>query len=281
VDYDHIYINTAIQKGWALAISDYEGLGTPGDHAYVVGQSLGRSVIDSVRAAQRLPETGLQADAKVAFWGYSEGGNATAWAAELQSDYAPEINLVGVASGGVPADLESLARSNDGSVAYATLVLASIGLNAAYPELQLDSYLNERGRAVAESVRNRCIFSAVPLYAFQRMARYLNDIDPVTTPLWQARMRENRLGQQPPQVPMYLYHGNLDQAVNYPQAKALRNTYCRAGVQLQWGVFLGEHVSTYAFAQTDAVRFLSRRFAGRDTPNSCTWLRRIGAIPAA
>ena len=47
-----------LRQGWTVVETDYQGLGTPGDHAYLIGQSEGRNVLDSVRAAEALPGTG-------------------------------------------------------------------------------------------------------------------------------------------------------------------------------------------------------------------------------
>jgi hypothetical protein len=71
-------------------------------------------VIDVVRAAQRLPDARLSPDAKVVFRGYSQGAGASMRAGEPQPDYAPELNLVGVVGGGVPADLVQVALPLDG-----------------------------------------------------------------------------------------------------------------------------------------------------------------------
>ncbi len=38
--------------GWTFVATDYEGLGTPGVHPYLVGLSEARGVLDIVRAAQ-------------------------------------------------------------------------------------------------------------------------------------------------------------------------------------------------------------------------------------
>ena len=39
---------------WCSSATDYEGLGTPGRHPYIVGESEGRGTLDIVRAAQQL-----------------------------------------------------------------------------------------------------------------------------------------------------------------------------------------------------------------------------------
>src|SRR5580704_8449680 len=62
-----------VRLGYIVAASDYPGLGAGGPHPYLVGESEGRAVLDSGRAAERL--TGEQAPG-VAFWGHSQGGQA-------------------------------------------------------------------------------------------------------------------------------------------------------------------------------------------------------------
>jgi len=44
-----------IERGFAIAATNYPGLGTPGPHPYLVGVSEARAVIDSVRAARSFP----------------------------------------------------------------------------------------------------------------------------------------------------------------------------------------------------------------------------------
>lgn len=56
-------------------------------------------------------ELGLDASAaKVALWGYSGGALASAWAAQQQHSYAPELydKIVGSAFGGTPVDLGAI-----------------------------------------------------------------------------------------------------------------------------------------------------------------------------
>ena len=43
-----------LAAGTAVVFTDYPGLGTPGPHPYLVGESEGRAVLDSIRAARAL-----------------------------------------------------------------------------------------------------------------------------------------------------------------------------------------------------------------------------------
>ena len=69
--------------------TDYEGLGTPGDHPYLIGVSEGRSVLDMVRAARKLDSN---LGKRVVIAGHSQGGHAALWAASLQRSWTPELN---------------------------------------------------------------------------------------------------------------------------------------------------------------------------------------------
>ena len=111
------------------------------------------AVLDSVRGTLVSPEAQLDGAAtKVAMMGYSGGAIATGWAAQLQPDYAPEINLVGVASGGTPADLEAAESSMDGTLDGGGLFVgAAIGVTREYPELP--SLLNAKGLAHADRIK--------------------------------------------------------------------------------------------------------------------------------
>lgn len=105
-------------------------------------------MLDAARAAERLPEAGLSADTPVGIMGYSQGGQASSWAAELQGSYAPELKVKGTATGGVPADLMKVADFNNGSYGSGLIFMAAAGQDAAFPELRLDSYLNPAGKAL-------------------------------------------------------------------------------------------------------------------------------------
>jgi dipeptidyl aminopeptidase/acylaminoacyl peptidase len=76
--YDSRLLERWLKAGYAVVRTDYEGLGTPGEHPYLIGVSEGRSVLDMVRAARRLdPSVGN----RVVIAGHSQGGPAALWAA--------------------------------------------------------------------------------------------------------------------------------------------------------------------------------------------------------
>lgn len=81
-----------VAEGYAVAQTDYQGLGTPGMHPYLIGVSEGRSVIDIVSAARGLS---ARVGKRWATIGHSQGGHAVLWAAALAGAYAPRLSLEG------------------------------------------------------------------------------------------------------------------------------------------------------------------------------------------
>ena len=68
----------------------------------------GYFTLDGIRAALGAERLGLSPSAPVALWGYSGGGLATAWAAELCADYAPELDIVWAVLGSPVGDYGAL-----------------------------------------------------------------------------------------------------------------------------------------------------------------------------
>ena len=107
-----------MNRGYAVAATDYPGLGTPGVHPYLVGESEARAVIDSVRAARSVP--GVGDGRSFAVWGHSQGGQAALFTGLLASTYAPDLNLVGVAAAAPATELRSLMMKDIDTSAAAT-----------------------------------------------------------------------------------------------------------------------------------------------------------------
>ena len=70
---------TLLNQGYIVAATDYQGLGGPGPHPYLVGPSAAHSVLDVVRAATEV--TKASANTRFAVWGGSQRGHATLWTA--------------------------------------------------------------------------------------------------------------------------------------------------------------------------------------------------------
>ncbi|MGW6054244.1 lipase family protein [Streptomyces sp. NPDC055189] len=265
-------VNAALVRGYAVVVTDYEGLGTPGDHTYMVAKAQGSAVLDAARAAQRhsgAAKYGVSAKAPVGIMGYSQGGGASAKAAEMAATYAPELRVKGTASGGVPADLTKVADSLEGGDSAGYLLMSAVGQNAANPRLALNKYLTAEGRKLARVVRTECVGTALEA----GRGKTIEDVttsNPLDRPDWQQAIGKQLIGTQRPSAPTFVYHGDADETIPYAVGQKLRADWCAKGNAVQWTSFAGQsHVGTAIQGNGPALEWLGRRFAGEPASGNC------------
>ncbi|MGE5287101.1 MAG: lipase family protein [Micromonosporaceae bacterium] len=263
-------VSNLLNKGWAVVLTDYPGLGTPGDEAYNIGIPEGYAVLDSLRAALKLPAAGLSAATPLGIEGYSQGGGAADWAAQLQPSYAPDLHLAGVAAGGTPANLQAVAANINGTAWTAFLLGTAIGFNAAYPDLNLKQYLTPAGRAAWNQLDSQCQVEALLTFAGKRIEDYtIGGTNPINTPAVQAVLNQNDLGAIRPAAPLLQYHGLADEIIPWSVESKLHSQYCAAGVKTQLNGYVADHVLTQVVAQADVVNWLASRLTGSPAPSNC------------
>ena len=144
----------ALKAGYAVDVTDYQGYTNGAIPTYTAGKAEGQAVLDIVRAARQVPESGLTEGNPTYAWGYSQGGQAVGWAGEIQSSYAPNVKLSGMADGGVPANLREFGAFSGPSTTSGLGILSAIGLEAAYPELKLGTLTPAGEEAVGAALSN-------------------------------------------------------------------------------------------------------------------------------
>jgi dienelactone hydrolase len=198
------------EAGYVVAATDYEGLGTPGRHPYLVGGSEARSVLDAIRAAQRLPEAWAGTSAVVL--GISQGGHAALFTAEVAPSYAPELHLRGAVALAPATELAQAAMAlafDPTAVGFAVAIGA--GFEAAYPEADLASVLTPDARSRLGIVDEGCLDDV--LAAFQRPAAEVLRLEALLEPPWPRLMVENTPGQRRSDVPVFIGQGSADALV--------------------------------------------------------------------
>ncbi|MBC9714401.1 lipase [Streptomyces sp. TRM66268-LWL] len=263
-----LLFDRGLRKGWGFVMTDYEGLGTPGDHTYLVGRSEGQAVLDAARAAQRLPEArklGVNERSDVGIVGYSQGGHAAAWAAELHRPYAPELKVRGTAAGGVPANLQRAFAHNDGKGGAGFAMMAAVGHDAAYPGLGLDRALTKEGRRLAKLTRSSCSGEILDAMEGRRMQTL---VSPKAAPGgrlferadWRARLTASDPGRAVPDHPVLLFQGTSDELIPYEDAVRLHRTWSRTNPDVTLHkVPFGTHGSTVLFAVGPVMKWMTQR----------------------
>ncbi|ALG09877.1 lipase family protein [Kibdelosporangium phytohabitans] len=272
------FVNALLEKGIAVAQTDYEGLGTPGDHTYVMREAEAHAVLDVIRAAQRLPNSGLPAGGPVGITGYSQGGGGSAAAVELAPSYAPELKVQGAYVGAPPADLGVLATSLDGSYAVAFLGFALVGLNTAYPETEILTKLaNDKGKQLYKDAATMCTIGALLKYPFTQSSTLTQDGRPVSAYLseepFKSILAKLRIGNLKPNAPVLVEHAPLDDIVPYGQGKQLAKDWCSKGATVQFNdlpappVFA--HVGGVPAAMANSANWLADRLAAKPAATNC------------
>jgi hypothetical protein len=266
-------IQTALKAGLVVMAPDYEGL----QSLWTVGLNSGHGVLDSIRAAERFQQAGLQGvNTPVVITGYSGGALAAAWANELYSSYAPELNIKGVAAGGVPVDLGNVARKIDGKLFAGVYFAATAALGRGYPEVDVATLTNDKGKAALERAGDMCLGQFLtgapdPLVAFagQKMSSLVTVPDLLEVPVVKQVIAENRLGQRKPGAPMYIYQGTIDQLMPIADVDALVKQYCDQGVKVTYKRTFNEHILPAITGFGSALAFLNDRLNDKPAPSNC------------
>lgn len=251
-------IEYALAHGWAVAVTDGEGLGMPGPHTYGAGRSGGHTMLDIVRAVADLDED-LPPGGPVLIWGYSEGGRYAAWAAELQPSYAPDLDLRGVAAGGVPSDLRAVAKAIDGGPFSGLGLAVLVGLAHAHQDPALEAILSERGKEAAARAATLDVVGLIVDFP-EPMHHYTVREEPWDEPVWRVLLDREKNGRRTPGAPLYLYHVVGDLLVPTVLGRDLFADYAARGVQVTWADVRAEEHLAGAFAGApDAVEWLAGR----------------------
>lgn len=262
-----------IAENWVYVATDYPGLGTLGGHAYLVGEDAARAVLDAIRATRKLE--GLSLDNRAVVWGHSQGGNSALWTGIRAEDYAPDVNIAGIAALATASDLPSLLKASQsttfGKIVSSYLITAYA---AAYPDISTTAYVSARMRPFVGDIAARCV-GGWPTMVSAMETKLLPSAgiftrDPASGPLG------DRLRQNTPAtgiaVPVLIAQGGDDDLVPASLQYRYVAARCAAGQPIDYRLYRGrDHVSLVAgnaALDADLIAWTRDRFAGApDTPN--------------
>lgn len=261
---EYLLMAAAVAEGWVVSVPDHEGpngmWGTPHEPGY--------RVLDGLRATLNFEQFGLAADSKVGLWGYSGGGLASAWAAEMYNDYAPELNIVGAVLGSPVGNLGNTFRRLNGSKFSGLPALVISALAKTYPGLQrvVEEHATEEGRATLKRLERMTTVEAIV-----RMFRA--DMDDLVRPplehvLAMPEVQEVfeaiRLGRTVPTPPVLLVQAVHDSVINVDDIDELAHLYTEGGAAVTYHRDLfSEHMLLHPMSAPMTLRWLTDRFADR------------------
>jgi hypothetical protein len=259
----------ASERGYVLAITDYEGLGTPGRHPYLVGESEGRSVLDAALAAAQLP--GAEVGDRFAVAGYSQGGHGALWAGQLAEEWAPDLELVGTFAGAPATELPLIFGAAESMPIVGFLYMIIAGFEAAYPdEADPSDVLTDAGLEALAEVDDGCAGEVLPrLGALARedlLRPGVGSVEP-----WATLAAENDPGRVATDSPILIIHSAADDVVPAALSQILFDRMCGLGQQVERRVYdAGQgHGEAAPQAYLDGFAWIGDRFAGAPATSNC------------
>jgi alpha-beta hydrolase superfamily lysophospholipase len=265
-----VWVVSLIKKGYAVAFTDYQGLGAPGVHPYTDNKTEGYNVIDSVRA---LRHTFPDVSNRWAAFGGSQGGGAVWAAAELAASYAPELNLVGVVAMSPAADVSGIvdkatAKTLTTDQAPAWFPLVEV-MGRLHPDFNRDDY---RSGAAAKywDILTSC--SGPKSLDRNAAAAELKDTDfvprtPEAADRLRALLKQWALPHDRVSAPLSIIYGGQDTLIDSQWTTDAIARACALGGPIVWDLQPDkDHGNVDISTQFD---WLADRFAGKPAASEC------------
>jgi triacylglycerol lipase len=262
--FELLLIVAALAEGWAVSVPDHGGphgvFGAPFEPGYCV--------LDGLRAALNFAPLDLSASAPIGLWGYSGGGLATAWAAEMYDGYAPELNVVGAVLGSPVGDLGSTYHRLNGKFFSGLPTMVVAALMHSYPDLKrvIEEHASAEGKALFDKLTKMTTAQAVVRLRKQDMAGMLDHPleEILQMPEVQHVFDNIRLGIAAPTMPVLIVQAVHDRIISVDDIDRLAATYAAGGTNVTYhrDKFC-EHILLHPLSAPMALRWLRDRFEGR------------------
>lgn len=263
-------VDSYLREGYAVAMTDYEGLGGTGSHPYLEPRTAGFNVVDAVRALRNLfPNVST-------YWaglGNSQGGQAV-WAAnELAGQYATGLNLVGSVALSPAANITAIAdlgRAGGLSSEQRDLLpLIAEGVARYDPRLVEDG-VAPRLTAEQQTQAFSCDSDAGGRRDELVPPTSIHLDDERTVAVFRTALRRIALPQQPLAAPMLVVNGLDDRTIPAEWVRTAVGQACALGDHIDHVEVTGAgHGDLGAQAYDIASQWLRDRFAGSPAPSNC------------
>jgi pimeloyl-ACP methyl ester carboxylesterase len=267
-------LRSFVERGYVVAATDYPGLGTSETHPYLVGDSEARAVIDAVRVAGTMPGAG--GGKRFVVWGHSQGGQAALFTGMIAKDYAAELTLLGVAAAAPATDLVTLMNDDINSVGGKNITAMTLWSWHRVYDAALDKIVDPRAMPAIDHLAHECIEGPFDLIERQRTEKpleqhFLTVEGPANVEPWHSLLEKNTAGVLPPDIPVFLAQGTIDQIILPDVTRGYMSKLCKAGSKVKMMILPNIGHGRAAQASTmEVVNWTTGRFADEAPPSDCS-----------
>lgn len=259
------FVAELLKAGYAVAATDYEGLGTPSDHPYIIADSEARGMIDAVRA-------GMHADTSLSrSWfavGHSQGGQAAIAAGELADAWGKGLDFRGTIGVAPVTNVgQAYYYGSPGPVDRGFYLLALQGLKTQNPDLRYEDYLGPQALGMLPIAEKECTLKIWEIFS-ANLGNKIGDFQ-FTPQTAEAALKLQPLldAQSVPRGripgPMLLLQGDHDPSIKVAVTRQAVKNARSAGTQAEFRLYPGQdHYSVLGSrekggAAADVVRWLN------------------------
>ena len=287
---DRTYMNRWLDEGFAVVSTDYQGLGTPGAHPYLLYRPEGYSALDAVRAALRAYPRELRN--RVVLVGQSQGSGAALGAAWLWPRYAPKLHVLGVVATGLVVDFDTPANpphtplpvtyQDAASLTAAFAMLEVEGTDQSlHPNVDDRNVMTAQGISLSHIARTGCLADLFKATSTPPV----NTADLFTPALSAFEVGKERASHIPDasiHVPVFAGTGLADTEASLPGQYNAVAAMCDAGTNVIWREYPGlTHNGALNGSLVDSVPFVRGLMAGARPQKTCATIAPPGPAQAA
>jgi alpha-beta hydrolase superfamily lysophospholipase len=266
-------VSVLVDRGYIVAMADYEGLGEDGPHPLLDSNALGRNMIDAVRAARHVLPA---ASNRWAAFGLGQGGAAT-WSADaLAATYGGGLELVGAIAVSPLADVTALADEMEAEklapaqFRLAMLIVSSLALS---PDKRInpEDFVSENAKALWGYLTNCAVVDPAQAVAAAAGLQPA-DLKP-KTPAAADELRRNlqELALPGParlSAPMLVVYATIDPVVPSAWIEQAVRAACANGDPIEIKK-IGDVSAINDIVLYDSVAWMQGRFGGQRPANVC------------
>jgi pimeloyl-ACP methyl ester carboxylesterase len=219
--------HSLLTKGFTIVATDYAGMGLDTPSAYLVGATEAHNVLDSVRAAQQIPAA--QAGSTVVLWGHSQGGQAALFAEQLHEEYAPELDVRGVAVAAPAADLATLLDDDLDDISGVSIGSYAFTAYAEFYGEDIATILTPAAEKLVPQMVKICLTDPKLHELGTPLIGDFVSSDPSTTAPWDDYLARNTPDPGGAGLPLFIAQGLADELVDPSSTAQFVTAACATG----------------------------------------------------